>query len=778
MDSNNKKLVCTTSKQLQIYEILNKIQNVINTESLLPQFIYFAKNMDEMRKKWLAAEVKCKELEKKLVLEKSICERKINELKIDVEVHNEKRLQAESKCERLQSELDKLQKQFDMFKEVLNGGGYSAYGPTTSNNDRRNYDDRLYSIYNEINQKNGQGGNDQMKNYQQQQPSQNQQPAHHSTRRLTNNRGIEDTGSFNISGFTEDDLLDTQNDENMLDSYRVPPSHPPPPIPQQSNEGTRTALSNASNILNNNILASGAAAQPSSMSLQNETSSGQRKRNQRLSTSLTRNGERREKKRSRTRSVDKQQQQQQQDTGKAITAITTLKIGEDGRPITVTSQIHHNDSEGNFKQVNATATNNNAGTNKMEIQFMPQRNVKNRKKRPSREFLQRSADESESTEDSDIFWNGSDALLDEVSNSNHHNIVNANNIHIMTPIIEAPTPQSELKLYSNVKKSCSAATPCKPGQSSAKQAPIPLARKYKRAHLFKSQVILTNEPCGHCDKRAKFGKMIMKCKECDLVVHNECKDLLQRPCFGTVNFQSQGTIGDYVNYEETPPYVPAILQSIINEIETRGLLTHEVGLYRVNGSDSQIKHLKERLIKRHPSPDFRKIADIHVLCSFVKDFLNNFLTEHLITYDSWYRFAKACEIQNESDRLLNLQQCIVDLPQANRDTLAYIVLHLQRISETPECKMPASNLARVFGPSLVGNSSPNLPAPEIINEVFIQQKVVENLIKLPTSFYLAFIEGADQQQRLFKNSMRTPEMMRKSKTAVVLSSILGPAANI
>jgi hypothetical protein len=45
------------------------------------EFIYFAKNMEEIRKKWLQSELKCKELENKFNLEKSILQRKINELK-------------------------------------------------------------------------------------------------------------------------------------------------------------------------------------------------------------------------------------------------------------------------------------------------------------------------------------------------------------------------------------------------------------------------------------------------------------------------------------------------------------------------------------------------------------------------------------------------------------------------------------------------------------------------------------------------------------------------
>jgi hypothetical protein len=93
--------------------------------------------------------------------------------------------------------------------------------------------------------------------------------------------------------------------------------------------------------------------------------------------------------------------------------------------------------------------------------------------------------------------------------------------------------------------------------------------------------------------------------------------------------------------------------------------------------------------------------------------------------------------------------------------------------------MPAYNLARVFGPSLVGNSSRQLPPVQIINELNIQHQIVEGLIKVPSQFYYSFVEtGEQQQQRLFKQVTRTPDTMRKSKTAVVLSSILGPAINL
>ena len=92
--------------------------------------------------------------------------------------------------------------------------------------------------------------------------------------------------------------------------------------------------------------------------------------------------------------------------------------------------------------------------------------------------------------------------------------------------------------------------------------------------------------------------------------------------------------------------------------------------------------------------------------------------------------------------------------------------------------MPATNLARVFGPSIVGNSGPDIQTVEIISQCQTQHQIVENLIKIQPNFYASILENNEQSQRLFRNNLKTPDHMRKSKTAVVLSSILGPATNL
>ena len=140
-------------------------------------------------------------------------------------------------------------------------------------------------------------------------------------------------------------------------------------------------------------------------------------------------------KRSRARSND---MHKRESLVNGITAITTLKIGDDGTPITVTSQIKQNQAPDTQK------SSSNGGDHKdMDTAFTVQpaaQQRKARKKRPSREFLQRNADESISTEDSEVFWNGSEAVAMEAAASVAQPVKPSANIHIMTPIVEAPTP--------------------------------------------------------------------------------------------------------------------------------------------------------------------------------------------------------------------------------------------------------------------------------------------------------------------------------------------------
>lgn len=112
----------------------------------------------------------------------------------------------------------------------------------------------------------------------------------------------------------------------------------------------------------------------------------------------------------------------------------------------------------------------------------------------------------------------------------------------------------------------------------------------------------------------------------------------------------------------------------MTQVETRGL--SEEGIYRVSGSEKEIKALKERILRGKSLPSLTNY-DIHVVCGCIKDFLRG-LREPLIPTGLWKNFSNAVQTVDEATAVRELFAAINQLPQANRDTLAFLVMHLQR----------------------------------------------------------------------------------------------------
>lgn len=198
-----------------------------------------------------------------------------------------------------------------------------------------------------------------------------------------------------------------------------------------------------------------------------------------------------------------------------------------------------------------------------------------------------------------------------------------------------------------------------------------------------------------------------------------------------------GTIGDYT--PSIAPMVPALIVHCVNEIETRGLT--EVGLYRISGSDRDVKALKEKFMKNHGIPSLSE-TDVHVLCGCVKDFLRS-LHDRLIPLTLWSAFSNAAQKipSDDDDGTVNrdVYRAIERLPQPNRDTLAFLIMHFQRISECPEVKMPLTNFAKIFGPTIVGYSCPEPDQHMMFAETQVQFTVMFALLSIPTDYWNRFI---------------------------------------
>lgn len=259
-----------------------------------------------------------------------------------------------------------------------------------------------------------------------------------------------------------------------------------------------------------------------------------------------------------------------------------------------------------------------------------------------------------------------------------------------------------------------------------------------RLHEFVSKTVIKPESCVPCGKRIKFGKISLKCRDCRVVSHPECRERCPLPCIPTLPATpvkiGEGVLSDYV--PETSPMIPPLVVHCISEIEQRGL--RETGLYRLSGSDRTVKELKEKFLRNKTVPLLSKVDDIHAITGLLKDFLRN-LKEPLLTFRLNQPFMDAAEVSDDDNSFALMYQTIGDLPQPNRDTLAFLVLHLQRVADSENTKMDISNLARVFGPTIVGHAVPNPEPMTILQDTKRQPKVVERLLSLPVEYWGQFV---------------------------------------
>jgi len=284
-----------------------------------------------------------------------------------------------------------------------------------------------------------------------------------------------------------------------------------------------------------------------------------------------------------------------------------------------------------------------------------------------------------------------------------------------------------------------------------------------RRHIFEPKKVFKNELCGPCGMKLKWGKTAYKCLDCRASAHAECKEKVPLPCVGVgmVKTTPGRAAVAHVLADFTPaqaPMVPALVVHCVNEIEKRGL--YECGIYRVPGSEREVKDLKDKFLRGKGCPNLSKI-DVHVLCGCLKDFLRN-LREQLIPQSMWAEFTQACSNPDETDGESGLFQAISKLPQPNRDTLAFLILHFKRVGEVLENKMTINNLSKILGPTIIGYSSPN-PSPEdIISELSHMQICVEKMLEVDSDYWRGYVEleGDSLYPRMDILSPGTPEIFQ------------------
>ncbi|KAI9319011.1 Rho GTPase activation protein [Dichotomocladium elegans] len=182
--------------------------------------------------------------------------------------------------------------------------------------------------------------------------------------------------------------------------------------------------------------------------------------------------------------------------------------------------------------------------------------------------------------------------------------------------------------------------------------------------------------------------------------------------------------------------VPIILTKCAEVVEKYGLNT--VGIYRLSGVNTHIQKLRAafdrdcRGVNLHAE---EYISDINNITSVLKLWFRE-LPDPLFPRATYQHFLAAAKIEDDRMRVLGLHTIINDLPDAHYATLKYLMCHLNKVQQRQRYnKMGASNLATIFGLTLMGNEAGLLNTTiesqdsERLAETQWQVKVVQTILE-------------------------------------------------
>ncbi|KAM9487000.1 rac GTPase-activating protein 1 isoform 2-T2 [Clarias gariepinus] len=262
-------------------------------------------------------------------------------------------------------------------------------------------------------------------------------------------------------------------------------------------------------------------------------------------------------------------------------------------------------------------------------------------------------------------------------------------------------------------------------------------------HIFLPKTVIRPETCSPCRKRIRFGKVAVKCRDCRVIAHPECKHLCVEKCSPSTQGAVQSTKVTLESFcPSSPPRIPPLIIQCVKEIERRGL--EERGLYRVPGGERAVKELRERYLSAKGPLLLQRVDEVHVVCGLLKDFLRK-LQEPLVTFALHKTFMEAAELADDDNSSAMMIQAIGELPQPNRETLAFLMLHLQRVTLSPQCQMDQNNLARVFGPTIIGHGMAEPSPLTIMRDTNTQPKVVLRLLSLSPDYWNGLLTAAGDQ---------------------------------
>ena len=194
--------------------------------------------------------------------------------------------------------------------------------------------------------------------------------------------------------------------------------------------------------------------------------------------------------------------------------------------------------------------------------------------------------------------------------------------------------------------------------------------------------------------------------------------------------------------------IPLVLQWSSSFIERQGIVE---GIYRLPGLMTNVNKLKA-CFNNHRLPDEDDnflFQDVHSVASLLKLYFRE-LPDPLLTYDLYDDFIQALQpnypaevtiapeaVLSETDKINNLKRVIRKLPASNRNTLEFLMRHLNRVAtHSSETGMTAKNVAIVWAPNLLQSRDYDSQAGvAALHLIGIQAVVTEYLIRFVDNLF-------------------------------------------
>ncbi|KAI7876933.1 RhoGAP-domain-containing protein [Lichtheimia hyalospora FSU 10163] len=177
--------------------------------------------------------------------------------------------------------------------------------------------------------------------------------------------------------------------------------------------------------------------------------------------------------------------------------------------------------------------------------------------------------------------------------------------------------------------------------------------------------------------------------------------------------------------------VPIVLVRCARAVEEHGL--HTVGIYRIPGISTQVQKLRTALNQDcagyHLLENGCTPEQVNNVTSVLKLWFRE-LPDPLFPRSLYPYFIDAAKTEDEQSRVTNISMMVHELPDENYMTLEYLMRHLERVQQHQKHnKMDASNLATIFGMTLMGYEEASSNDLDHLQEAHYQMQVVQIILE-------------------------------------------------